>query len=78
MMDRFDSSEPAPEWHPEAFREGQEARSRGLDKNDLGANPYFGYPQHWMYKSFVAGWCDEDQLLAAPSEGRAQKEEDHG
>lgn len=58
------------EWHPEAFTAGMEARQRGYGQNDRGANPYVDYgDRHWMYRSFVAGWCDRDQSLLSESSG---------
>lgn len=60
--------EPAaePRWHPEAESQGREARLLGFKQDDRAANPYVKYGRnHWMYRSFVAGWCDADQDVAA-------------
>lgn len=60
MIDRFDGREEAPEWHEEAFLEGVKARQLGFDL--ASQNPY----EHgmWLYKSFRAGWVDQDMIEA--------------
>lgn len=61
-MDRFNSSEEI-QFNKTGLSEGRLAR---LDGKPLSSNPY---PlDTWLFKSFVAGWCDMDMDENAPKE----------
>lgn len=55
-MDRFNSTDKI-DWCEEPFIQGIEARNLGFD---IISQNYFD-PGSWPWKSFRAGWADEDQ-----------------
>jgi hypothetical protein len=58
-MDRFSSREDV-NFNDADFAAGAEARRNGLQIKDCPFRQY-----DWRLKSWVAGWCDEDQSIAA-------------
>ena len=60
MTDRFSSHEETT-FHPEAESQGRVARLVGFDA--LSQNPYPSGSR--MFHSFMAGWADADQDIAA-------------
>lgn len=58
-MDRFDVTEKI-DWHEESFLQGVEARRLGFD---MHSQNYYDEGS-WAWKSFKAGWADEDMSIA--------------
>lgn len=67
-MDRFNSTEDAPEWAKGAFDDGYLARLMNCSRSECPSPDVIG---QWSSRSWMAGWFDADMtLLAEQSETR--------